>query len=147
MPRIDFYLLDDPTPNSVALYACRLTEKAFMLGHRIYIQAASAEQAQALDDLLWTFKQGAFLPHARHPVPAGKQAPILVGHDAEPEDGFQVLINLSPTIPAFYSRFERVAELVGPGESVRQQARQRFSAYRDSGCEITTHKLSGSGTP
>ena len=147
MPRIDFYLLDDPAPNSVAQMACRLTEKIFLLGHRIYIQAASAEQAQALDDLLWTFKQGAFLPHARHPVAAGKQAPIQIGHEAEPEEGFQVLLNLSAVIPAFYSRFERVAELVGPGESVRQQARQRFSAYRDSGCEIITHNLSGGGTP
>ncbi|MBS1235995.1 MAG: hypothetical protein H6R46_790, partial [Proteobacteria bacterium] len=30
MPRIDFYLLDDPAPNGVALLACRHTEKAFL---------------------------------------------------------------------------------------------------------------------
>ena len=144
MPRIDFYLLDDPASNSVALYACRLTEKAFLLGHRIYIQTESAEQAQALDDLLWTFKQDAFLPHARHPVVADQQAPIMLGYAADPGDGFQVLLNLSTSLPAFYPRFERVAELVGPDAAVRQQARQRFSAYRDNGCEINTHKLSGS---
>jgi DNA polymerase-3 subunit chi len=147
MPRIDFYLLDDPAPNGVALLACRLTEKAFLLGHSIYIQAASEEQAQALDNLLWTFKQGSFLPHARHSGSDGNAAPILIGHGVEPQTDAQVLINLSAEIPAFYPRFERVAELVGPGEAVRQQARQRFRAYRDGGCELNTHNLTGSGSP
>lgn len=147
MPRIDFYLLDDPAPNGVALLACRLTEKAFLLGHRIYIQAGSEEQAQALDNLLWTFKQGSFLPHARHPGADVEGTPILIGHGADPQSEAQVLINLSAEIPAFYPRFERVAELVGPGEAARQQARQRFRAYRDSGCEMNTHNLTGAGSP
>ena len=146
MPRIDFYLLDDPAPDGVALLACRLTEKAFLLGHSIYIQAASEEQAQSLDKLLWTFKQGSFLPHARHPEAAGKSAPILIGHGAEPQTAAQVLINLDSEIPAFYPRFERVAELVGPGEEARRQARQRFRSYRDGGCELNTHTLPGTGS-
>jgi DNA polymerase III subunit chi len=143
MPRIDFYLLDDPAPNGVALLACRLTEKAFQLGNRVYIEAASEEQAQALDNLLWTFKQGSFLPHARQD---GKAAPILIGHGAEPQTEAQVLINLGTEIPTFYPRFERVAELVGPGDAVRQQARQRFRVYRDDGCELNTHNLTGAGS-
>lgn len=147
MPRIDFYLLDDPAPNGVALLACRLTEKAFLLGHSIYIQAESEEQAQALDNLLWTFKQGSFLPHARHPGAAEEGTPILIGHNTEPQTDTQVLINLSAEIPAFYPRFERVAELVGPGEAARQQARQRFRTYRDGGCELNTHNLTGAGSP
>jgi DNA polymerase-3 subunit chi len=147
MPRIDFYLLDDPAPNGVALLACRLTEKAFLLGHSIFIQAGSEDQAQALDNLLWTFKPGSFLPHARHPGSDGKTTPILIGHNTEPQADAQVLINLSAEIPAFYPRFERVAELVGPGETVRQQARERFRTYRDSGCELNTHNLTGTGSP
>lgn len=147
MPRIDFYLLDDPAPNGVALLACRLTEKAFQLGHSIYIQAASEEQAQALDKLLWTFKQGSFLPHARHPGSDGETAPILIGHAAELQTEAHVLINLGAEIPAFYLRFSRVAELVGPGEAARQQARRRFRTYRDSGCELNTHNLTGSNSP
>ncbi len=147
MTRIDFYLLEDPAPNGVALLACRLAEKAFLLGNRIYIETASEEQAQALDNLLWTFKQGSFLPHARHLWADGKTAPILIGHGAEPQAEAQVLINLGTEIPAFYPRFERVAELVGPGDAVRQQARQRFRAYRDGGCELNTHNLTGAGSP
>ena len=147
MPRIDFYLLDDPAPNGVALLACRLAEKAFLLGHSIYIEAASDAQAQSLDTLLWTFRQGSFLPHARHPAPDGESAPILIGHGTEPQAVAQVLINLGAKTPAFYTRFERVAELVGPGEAARQQARQRFRVYRDSGAELNTHTLTGAGAP
>ena len=147
MPRIDFYLLDDPAPNGVALLACRLAEKAFLLGHSIYIQAESEQQAQALDNLLWTFKQGSFLPHARHPGADGEGTRILIGYNADPQTDSQVLINLSAEIPAFYPRFERVAELVGPGDAARQQARQRFRAYRDGGCELNTHNLTGGSSP
>ncbi len=147
MPRIDFYLLDDPAPNGVALLACRLTEKAFQLGHSIFIQAASAEQAQALDNLLWTFRQGSFLPHALHPDADGKAAPILIGYGTEPSTAAQVLINLGTEIPTFYPRFERVAELVGSDDAARRQARQRFRAYRDSGCELNTHNLTGTVSP
>ncbi len=147
MPRIDFYLLDDPAPKGVALLACRLAEKAFLLGHSIYIQAASEEQAQALDNLLWTFKQGSFLPHALHIGSDGKTAPILIRQGVEPHAAAAVLINLDTGMPASYSRYERVAELVGPGEAARQQARQRFRAYRDSGCELNTHNLTGTGLP
>lgn len=146
MPRIDFYLLDDPAPDGVALLACRLTEKAFLLGHSIYIQAASEQQAQTLDNLLWTFKQGSFLPHARHPGSDETSAPILIGHGSEPQTAAQVLINLGAEIPTFYPRFERVAELVGPGEALRRQARQRFRSYRDDGCEMNTHNLTGTAS-
>ncbi len=147
MPRIDFYLLDDPAPNGVALLACRLAEKAFLLGHRIYIQAASEEQAETLDNLLWTFKQGSFLPHARQPGSDGKTAPIIIGHTGEPQSDAQVLINLGVEMPANYPRFERVAELVGPGDAARQPARLRFRAYRDGGCELNTHNLTGASSP
>ncbi len=139
--------MDDPAPNAVALLACRLTEKAFLLGHGVYIQAVSEEQTQVLDNLLWTFKQGSFLPHARHPDSEGRTAPILVGHGAEPPTSAQVLINLGTEIPASYQRFERVAELVGPDAVARQQARQRFRAYRDGGCEMNTHSLTGNSPP
>lgn len=145
MPRVDFYLLDDPAPDAVALLACRLAEKAFQHGHSIFIQAESEQQAQALDTLLWTFRQGSFLPHARHSEAESEAAPILIGHGAEARTDARMLINLSAGIPAFYPRFERVAELVGAGDAARQQARDRFRVYREGGCELKTHHLSGSG--
>lgn len=147
MPRVDFYLLDDAAPKGVALLACRLTEKAFLLGHRIYLRTASTEQTQELDDLLWTFKQNAFLPHQPYSPDQTLQVPILLGHAQEPEDAGEVLINLSASLPVRYAQYARVAEVVGPDEPQRQLARERFRAYRESGCEMNTHHLTGNATP
>ena len=63
MTKVDFYLLG-AGHNSHALFACRLAEKVWRLGHRVYLLAADPPAANELDDLLWTFSQGSFVPHA-----------------------------------------------------------------------------------
>lgn len=148
MPRVDFYLLDDAAPKGVALLACRLTEKAFMMGHRIYLRTASAEQTRELDDLLWTFKQNAFLPHQPFSSDlATLQVPILLGHADQPADAGEVLINLNASLPASYAQYARVAEVVGPEETHRKLARDRFRVYREQGCEMNTHHITGTAAP
>jgi len=63
MTQVDFYILSDETGTARALLACRLTEKAWKQGHRVYINTASPQQLADLDDLLWTFRAGSFIPH------------------------------------------------------------------------------------
>ncbi len=41
MPRVDFYVLPDHKDNGRALLACRLADKAYSLGHTVYLLAAS----------------------------------------------------------------------------------------------------------
>lgn len=147
MPRVDFYLLDDAAPRGVALLACRLTEKAFMMGHRIYLRTGSAEQTQELDDLLWTFKQNAFLPHQPYSSDQILQVPILLGHAEEPADAGEVLINLNASLPTRYAQYARVAEVVGPDDTQRKLARERFRVYREQGCEMNTHHITGNAAP
>lgn len=45
------------------MFVCRLTEKAYTLGHRIYIQTESDQQSKLLDDLLWQYEASSFIPH------------------------------------------------------------------------------------
>jgi DNA polymerase-3 subunit chi len=52
-----------------------------------------------------------------------------------------VLINLAGSVPEFFSRYQRVAELVDGNEQRRTQGRERFRFYRDKGCELHTHQL------
>lgn len=141
MPRIDFYILPDHTPRGRPLLACRLAEKAYGLGHRVYIQTSSPEQAQALDDLLWTFRPGSFVPHALYPVTDNEIPPVLIGWEDNPDVDAQMLINLTPQVPAIFERFERVAELVDQDEQTLNQSRARFRFYRERGCAPQSHKL------
>ena len=146
MTRVDFYLLANDSAgghDTTALKdtaVCRLTNKAFLLGHRIYIFTADAEQAQRLDSLLWTFAAGSFIPHAPA-TEADAGTPVIIGHDHPPVACYDVLITLAPQVPECFSRFQRVAEVVGPGEQEKMQARERFRFYRDRGYDLQTHNL------
>ncbi len=139
MTQVDFYILDEKAPRSRALFACRLTEKAFGLGHRVYLHAGSEGAARELDDLMWTFRDGSFLPHAL--TSDGEDAPVHIGHGVEPGEGFHLLINLAAEVPAFFSRFERVAEVVDGDETQKAKGRERFRFYKDRGYPLETHKL------
>ncbi len=142
MTRVDFYVLEDNAPQGRERLACRLADKAFRLGHRVYIHTRSAEQAAALDDLLWTFRQGSFVPHALHGKEGGAGSPVLIGHDEVPDDRHELLINLADQVPSFFSRFERVMETVDQAEANRLSGRERFRFYRDRGYALQTHTLS-----
>jgi len=86
VPRIDFYVLPDQKDNGRALLACRLADKAYSLGHTVYVLAGSEAQAAALDDLLWTFRQDSFIPHERYPLVGEESSPVLIG--GADRDGF-----------------------------------------------------------
>ena len=65
-------------------------------------------------------------------------------HDGANPPHDEVLINLRPEWPPFFSRFQRLIEIVSLDEEDRSQARARFKFYRDRGYEIKSHDLSKS---
>jgi len=143
MTEVDFYLLKDSSAQGRARLACRLADKVYRLGKRVFIHTESAAQTRRLDDLLWTFQQNSFVPHEVFPGSADNPPPVLLGHDAEPDAGSEVLINLAAEVPVFFSRFERVAELVNEDPALRQLGRKRYSFYKDRGYPLRTHEISG----
>jgi DNA polymerase-3 subunit chi len=141
MTRVDFYILKDTGETARTLFACRLTEKAVQQGHHIYINTESAAQLSQLDDLLWTFRAGCFLPHAVDNGEDSGESPVLLGHNREPRNSHDVLVNLSNAVPPFFSRFNRVAELVGGNEAQRAEARDRYRFYKERGYTLNTHEI------
>lgn len=140
MPRIDFYVLPDARPKGRQLLACRLAEKALAQGHRVAIHTASPEQSALMDELLWTYKDISFLPHAVDRIEADE--PILVSHAADRLTGrATVLINLGDAVPEVFERFERVTEVVDQTDANKQEARTRFRSYRERGFPPHTHNL------
>lgn len=140
-PRIDFYVLPDQQQNGRALLACRVTDKAYSLGHTVYLFTASEAQAAALDDLLWTFRQDSFIPHERYPLVGTEGSPVLIGTALPAEVEAQVLINFTSSLPEGFGRFERVVELVDQQPEVLAKSRERFKQYRERSCAPETHRL------
>jgi len=156
MTRVDFYVLSgavfplarktdvEGTANldvrNKHLAACKLIHKAYRLGHRVYLLTQNAGEAETLDQLLWTFAAGSFIPHQRGDT-SDPGVPVVIGHDAPPASFNDVLVSLAPEVPPYYERFQRVAEIVGGDDADKQRARDRFRFYRDRGCAPETHTL------
>lgn len=141
MTRVDFYVLPNADSAQRSLLACRLAEKAYSQGLKVYIHTSSDGESQQLDELLWTFRQGSFLPHAVHTEANAEPPAILLGHAHEPFTHTDVLINLGTEIPLFFGRFARVAELVDQRPELLAQSRERFRFYRERGYDPNTHQL------
>lgn len=141
MTRVDFYLVADEAADARPTTVCRLADKAFRLGKRVYIHTADTAEAKHLDRLLWTFSAGSFVPHALCAEALDPPPPVLIGPEPPPTACNDVLIALTPQAPEFYARFTRVADVVGAGETDKQQGRERFRFYRERGAPPQTHHL------
>lgn len=142
MARVDFYVLAAAGEQSRYTFACRLAEKAYRLDNSVHIETGSAEDARRVDELLWTFRDGSFVPHhllgsERNDLPS----PVTIGCDKAVAEKRDLLINLCDEVPDFAAAFPRVAELVSSDEESRQQSRKRFVLYRDQGHTLETHNV------
>ena len=123
--------------------ACALTSKALARGMRVMLFTRDAGMTDQLSRLLWSAPATGFVPHCRGDHRLAAQTPVIVDHLSEPLIHDQFLINLGGDTPPFFSRFQRVAEIVSNDSGDREAARARFRFYRDRGYEIVTHQLGG----
>lgn len=143
MLEVTFYVLPAEAPLSTRhTTACRLVDKAWQQQRRVLVHATNKAEAEAIDELLWTFRAESFIPH--HLVGEGPTPPppVRISWDSAPSDSRDILINLSPDIPTGFDRFQRVIEIVAGTDSEREQARQHWKEYKRLGISVQAHELS-----
>ncbi|ASF45535.1 DNA polymerase III subunit chi [Methylovulum psychrotolerans] len=142
MPDISFYLLSSTSAQERYLFACKLIEKAYRSGVACYVLTDRAEQSQLLDNLLWTFRAGSFIPHQIYngQIP---DAPLvtLIGHQPAPAAWRHTLINLSTHCPEAFLHLQRLLEILDQNEETKAAGRQRYRQYQQAGISIATHNL------
>mgnify|MGYP001816639435 CR=1 FL=1 len=140
MARVDFYVLGQPGRDARLRFACRLAEKAWRLENTVHIVASDDAAAREVDELLWTFRDGSFVPHERlgHGEP---ESPVTIGTPDVDQPGRDLLINLSDDLPRAIDAFPRIAELVTSDDETRSAGRRRFTEYRNQGHELETHQV------
>lgn len=142
---ITFYVLAADAPLSARLNtACRLVDKAWQQNRKVLVQAGGRAEAEAVDELLWSFRAESFIPH--HLVGDGPTPPppVRIGwEDSLPGDSRDILINLGAGIPAGFERFQRVIEIVAGTDAEREQARDHWREYRRLGYTVQAHELKG----
>ncbi|WP_392536366.1 DNA polymerase III subunit chi [Legionella sp. 227] len=139
--RVDFYLLASDQNHARWLVACRLLEKAYAKGHKVYVLCNNKQDAEILDELLWTFKEDSFIPHNLQGEGPEPPPPIQIGYEGEPRGFNDILLNLSSHVPEFYRKFKRVMEIVINAEADKEQSRIHYRDYRAKGCELHTHQI------
>jgi len=130
----------DSERQSAAHIACRLAMKAWEQGHLVMVLTADENEAASLDEVMWDFPAGRFLPHSR--ASAGSDTPVSIDvHGARIPEGRDVVINLSDQPVVEPGRFRRLLEIVPGAEQQRLASRQKFRVYRDMGLEPATHHI------
>lgn len=134
MTRIDFHL----NVADQLLYTCRLVRKAYGSGLKVVCYSTRYELLEHLDTLLWTFSEQDFLPHVVSGHPDIAQTPIVLTDKSDDISHYDLLINLDEQWPPFFSRFDRLVEIVGTDEDNKALARQRYKFYKERGYPLNT---------
>jgi len=140
MTQIDFYF---HVENKLQT-ACALSAKAYARGVRVLAYCPDAALGQKFDRLLWTTPALSFVPHCAPGDRLAAVTPVIVDHEGTDLRHDELLINLRDELPLFFSRFQRLIEIVGLDEDDRRRARERYKYYRDRGYEIQNHDMSKS---
>jgi DNA polymerase III subunit chi len=139
MTRIDFHT---NVPDKVA-YACRLVRKAYAARNKIVLLAEDGAQLAALDAALWSFSATDFLPHVLAGAALAPQSPIILSaSDQEALPHYDVLVNLSQSLPAHAARFQRVFEIVASDPADASAGRKRYVSYKQQAYQ-PTHFIAG----
>lgn len=138
MTSIDFYTHVD---DRLAV-AARIVAKAYAAHGSVRVLTPDATASAALDRLLWVHPPLAFLPHCRMDSAIAAETPIWIDERPSHEGPAAVLVNLQRDPPPFFSRFERLAEVVGADEAQLAAGRARYRFYRERGYELKQHDWS-----
>jgi DNA polymerase III subunit chi len=141
--RVDFYIIEDPSSAARLKLACKLAEKAYLASQRVLVWHTDPAELRELDELLWVFNDGSFVPHEALPgngVP-GNECPVLLSAGVALSANVDIIINLAPDLPPGLDKTARVAEIID-GDDVRRRAgRARFKAYRELGVQPASHNI------
>jgi DNA polymerase-3 subunit chi len=141
MPRADFYLVAKPRfLEKPLLLVCELARKANDSGQPLLIFAASAAQAEVLDELLWEFDPDAYVPHQIAGTDEDDDlTPVLIVPPEQSPPMRPLAINLRDTAVA--AGFERVLEVVPADASAREPSRARWKHYAAAGVTVSKHDM------
>lgn len=145
MTKVDFYVLQTEDPAARLDFACRLAEKVWQKNHCIYLHTQNPQQAEALQEQLWCHNPQRFLPAQiltdSSATESRSHLPITIGYGNHAGHQHDVLINLTDSIPSFFSRFERITEIVIQQKEQLEQLRENYQFYQKRGYPLKTHKL------
>ena len=143
MPDVGFYhLLRTPLDQALP----RLMEKVLASGARAVIRTGSEQRAEHLDQLLWTFDPGSFLPHGTARAGDGADQPIWITAGGDAPNGAGVVVLTDGVEEPDLGRYARCLDLFdGRDPDAVARARGRWSRCREAGHALTYWRQAAGG--
>ncbi len=146
--RVDFYVLAATEMTEKYRVACRIANKAYTQGLKVFMRTDDSQQSATLDKMLWTFSQNSFVPHTIYDAKTcnaeehdSTRYPVLIGCGEPPLACADLLISLQQAAAADYTKFGRVAELIIDQAADKSAGRDRYRFYCAQGIEPQTHQI------
>ncbi len=138
MTKVDFYTGSTDKLRT----ACQLSHKAMQNGLKTVISLPDTASLEALDRLLWQYPDTAFIPHCRSDAIDTGRTPVVLSHGSDKFPHHDLLISLHNEAMPFFSRFDRLIEIIGTDAEDSRLGRERYKFYRDRGYELRHFDLS-----
>lgn len=114
-----------------------LVEKSLERGWKVVVETASDERAEVIDNLLWTFRDDSFLPHARAGGDADAMQPVLITTRPHNPNGAQVRFFVDRAVPQSGEGYQRIVFMFsGHDPDAVTEARAAWRALKP-GNEVT----------
>jgi len=143
MTTVQFYhLLTTPLERALP----KLLEKAYGGGFKTLLVADSEERVEQLNQLLWTYDQDSFLPHGSEKDGHKELQPILLSTHIDASPNTKLLLVTNGAQPSSPQAFERILDMFdGRDAQAVENARTRWTSYKNAGCEVTYLRQTESG--
>jgi len=114
-----------------------LLERSLERGWYAVIETSSRERAEALDAMLWTYRDDSFLPHGIAGDASDPDQPVLIATDDGNANAAQVRFFVDRSVPHSGEGYARIVYMFsGHDPDAVTEAREAWKALRD-GNELT----------
>jgi DNA polymerase-3 subunit chi len=123
---------------------CQRVAEQYTADARVYVWADSEAEAMRIDELLWTFEEGSFIPHNLWSGEEGFSEQVTVGWHPENPNSATVLVvaGVQPLekLTEVAGKFSRILDFV-PTKDKRATtaARERYKALNGAGFSMRFH--------
>ncbi len=115
-----------------------LVEKTLSRGWRASLRFSTPERMDAIDSVLWTYRDDAFLPHSTARDGRAARQPVLLTLDGANPNGAHALFLLEAAIESEPQRFARIVRLFdGADDEAKALARAEWKAAKTAGFEVS----------
>lgn len=122
-----------------------LLERSLERGWKAVVETSSRERAEALDAMLWTYRDDSFLPHGVAGEPGDPDQPVLILTDTENPNAADVRFFVDRAVPQSGEGYRRIVYMFsGHDPDAVTEARTAWKALRD-GNDLTYWQQDDSG--